>query len=133
MLCFCSLLYYKGLSEQIRRFNIQKKQIMIDESLQVGTSIKIKDFVGRLSISEPSDVLSHLSEKYKGKKSYKKLIVNRWHLYLMMEKNKQLIYYRKYRYAEKKKKEKENFTIKVKSIGHKLSCNCKKNGNITPN
>ena len=125
LITFLSLLYYKNLDEHVRRFQIEKK--IFKEQEDDKNMLKMRTFIGRLSISGPPDPIQMLHNKYIHK-SYNIRVLIRWHLLLLLSKNKQLIYFRKHQFNKKlvePKEKKPELVDKVKSI---VTCKpCKKN------
>ncbi len=91
LVCFCSLLYYKDLSEHLRRFKVEKQNILNSEELDCRMVFKLKKFVGFLP---PCATVE---------RDYDRLIVNRWHLMLRLAVNRELTVYRGH-YLERKRK-----------------------------
>ena len=108
IICFCSVLYYKHLAEHIRRYKIQKRDLNLDENESDELFVKLTKFNGRLSISEAAEQipLSNMYMSLDNKRIYNKKIVNRWHLFLRLNLNKELMVYRKYLYQNN-----DNLTI----------------------
>jgi hypothetical protein len=119
ILSFCSLLYYKDLSEHLRRFKIEKAYA--EKFIGKDERIKMATFTGRVppvfhmqdsssprrtaeSIANSKfnknnrDVQLNLLGKHK---KYNQFIVNKWHVIAMLDRNKTLIRYRKHFVAKK--------------------------------
>lgn len=109
IICFCSILYYKGLTEHLHRYKKQRRALMLNGELESGMRVEMRDFTGRLSISpikldEPSGH-SHLDGDGQNenatsriklmKRTYKTQVLIRWHLFLRMTLNKEIIKYRR--------------------------------------
>jgi hypothetical protein len=109
---FLSLLYYKSLSEHLRRYKIEK--VLFGDEEDEDNYLKIKKFRGKLSAIGPSD--PNIISKVFTSKLYKKRIVNKWHLLVFLSKNPSLIKYRK-QFMEKKrvKENKSNLFQKIKT------------------
>ena len=108
IICFCSVLYYKHLAEHIRRYKIQKRDLNLNENESDELFVKLTKFNGRLSISEAAEQipLSNMYMSLDSRRIYNKKIVNRWHLFLRLNLNKELMAYRKYLYQNN-----DNLTI----------------------
>ncbi len=96
---FCSILYYKELGEHIRRYYIEKRNILKNLDQEISDKIEgelyffLKPFNGRLEnskIEEEILVFSHVKKRYSNK------VLKKWHLFVMLIKNKDLIRYRKF-------------------------------------
>ena len=87
LLSFCSLLYYKNLQIQIKNYKKERRNIEEKINMNNKFSFRIKKFTGRVldSAAENEALL---------KRKYKKNILNKWHLLLMLHRNKSLIKYR---------------------------------------
>ena len=70
----------------IQHYQIEKQ--MIRNNTNCNISIRIEEFNGR-----------PIKSIFKNK-SYKKRILNKWHLLIMLNKNKQLIQFRKYNFSK---------------------------------
>ena len=100
LICFCSLLYYKDLSEHLRRYKIQRRAVLSSPEFDAtNTKIYLSKFTGRLY--EP---ISPSSFHRTPTKNYKTRVVIRWHLYLRMTLNKDIIKYRKVHATKHEKK-----------------------------
>lgn len=82
MICFCSILYYKNLSNHISHFKIEKRRIQTN--LTRDKVCRIADFTGRA-----------INDRLANKKIYNTKILNKWHLLIMLDRNKSIIRYRK--------------------------------------
>ena len=95
MLCFCSLLYYKNLSEHVRRYKLEKKRIVTESKLKTDEHLYIKEFDGYLP-----DMHEYDEDKVANAKSlasfkvYNRALVNKWHVMVMLHRNRLLIPYR---------------------------------------
>ena len=89
LLSFCSLLYYKNLQIQIKNFIKERKKIEDKINMNIKFSFRIKKFTGRVLVSDAENEALLI-------KKYKKHILNKWHLLLMLHRNKSLIKYRKF-------------------------------------
>jgi hypothetical protein len=94
LICFCSILYYRELAEQIRRYRIEKEIVKRMDSTSSDGEIyfSLKEFTGKLR-NEPLKGRSSTNDQLKIK-VYKKHILNRWHLFVRLTLNKELIAYR---------------------------------------
>lgn len=110
IICFCSVLYYKHLEEHIKRYRKAKR--LANEETDDEFFFKLAKFKGRLSLTGPTDP----SEvKLNHDRIYTKRIVNKWHLFLRLHLNKELIQYRKENIIKKEKPEKVNIITKIKA------------------
>ncbi len=82
MLCFCSILYYKGLSEHIERTH--KVELVTSSTISIEPTAQL----------EPSR-RSERANSSKTNKIYAKRIFNKWRLMVMLTKNPSLKLYRK--------------------------------------
>ena len=125
LICFCSILYYKRLRYHIRHYKLERKYIEKEYNLTDEYTFKIKKFHGDPDIAKESEKevkerIESIEGSYEESESehelkpisckiYKKCLVNRWHLFTMMDKNRSLIRYRQQHIKEKKVNlEKEN-------------------------
>ena len=125
IICFCSILYYKGLSEHLKRYRQQRHELLASGDLD-NASIKIypSKFTGQLSgtgSERPtgsghltSDVEKAASSNRLLKRNYKTRVVIRWHLYLRMTLNKEIIKYRKIYMKQREKKPEVGILQKIK-------------------
>lgn len=90
LICFCSILYYRDLSEHLRRYRNEKRRILETEEIDYRMIFKLKKFNGYL----PPDT--------NRKQIYSKKNLNKWHLLLRLSLNKELIDYRGTQIALKK-------------------------------
>ena len=82
MITFCSLLYYKGLSQHVR--------MILRETVN-----KHEKYYG---------ALGSVASGSRKRRLYKKRIVNKWHVMLFLMKNPILLMYRKYNMISQIKK-----------------------------
>ena len=108
---FLSLLYYKSLSEHIRRYKIEK--IIFGDEEDEDHFLKVKKFRGKLSLIGPAD--PNIMSKVFTAKLYKKRIVNKWHLLFFLSRNPRLIYYRKHFIEKHHHEKKPNLFQKIKT------------------
>lgn len=90
LICFCSLLCYRDLSEHVSRFKNEKRQILETEEIDHRMLFNLKKFVGFL----PPGLVET--------KAYNRNILNRWHLALRLAVNRELIVYRGHYIAAKR-------------------------------
>ena len=93
---FCSLLYYPELSDHIKRFLI--------ESRNVGNYLELPEFIGKTKREKKIfGFFSEVNKTFivKRTKVYNVNIVNRWHVFVMLNKYKALIMFRKHGTLEK--------------------------------
>lgn len=95
IICFCSILYYKDLAEHVRRYRLERKAATGDGLASHRVNFELNKFKGRLSTGQ--------AQYCKVRKEYKKIVLIRWHLFLRLHLNKELIKLRKH-YVNKKKK-----------------------------
>ena len=119
LICFCSILYYRELAEQIRKYRIEKEIVKTMDSISSDGEIyfSLKEFTGKLS-NEPLKGRSSTRDQMKIK-IYKKHILNRWHLFLRLTLNKELIAYRGHNLKKK-------VIIEPASMLKKMMLLCKK-------
>ena len=98
LLSFCSLLYYRNLQDHIRNYIIEKKSVEDKFNLSDEFIFRIDKFTGRVEISA-------IERETKTRKNYKKNVVNKWHVMLMLQRNKTLIKYRAHNIIKKENKE----------------------------
>ena len=124
IICFCSLLYYKDLSEHIQRYKKQRRALMNGENIDANNvRVSLNKFNGRLSegnVSLDRNNTKHElvapSEKRKLMlRNYNPRILTRWHLYLRMTLNKEIIKYRKIYMVHREKKPKIGLVQKIKN------------------
>lgn len=114
---FCSILYYKDLNEYIHRYRAERRMLTIKASESQKYDLAMYKFGRRLS--ELDDSEKHIEFGM----TYNKIILNRWHLYVMMSKYPGLIQYRM------KYKKKSEHKSKPKLI-EKVKLFCKKHNNV---
>jgi hypothetical protein len=115
LVCFCSILYYKDLAVHIKRFirekNLLKAKSMIDHHEKYYfmknfsgklTQIVVKSDLDQVNLDEAS------SSERPPKKTYKKCIVNKWHVFVKLSMNKELIQYRHHNIRSRKATSVEN-------------------------
>ena len=120
LICFCSILYYRELAEQIRRYRIEKEIVKAMDSISSDGEIyfSLKAFTGKLR-NEPFEPLKGKSSPRDQFKIYKKHILNRWHLFLRLTLNKELIVYRGHNLKDK-------VIVEQSSMLKKMMLLCKK-------
>ena len=121
IISFCSILYYKELSLHIRRYRFEKFALL-KKLRNKEAKVNLKKFNGRLLGEEVFLELEHFNVKPPKIKTYNKTIVNRWHLYLRLLMNKELVVYRK-KYLENKKNKNSNNDLPHESLLFKIK-NC---------
>ena len=85
---------------------------------------ELRKFTGRLFSASHLDVQADKSlKKMLYKKYYNKKIVNKWHLLIWLNANKQLIQYRKHNLVKKNTNEPVSLLVRIKSL-------CNKNNSI---
>ncbi len=105
------MLYFKGLDEHIR----------LQRALNPD-AITIKRYIGLIPIQSPrEDQTVQKSEVLKPRKTYNKIILNRWRVFVFIIHNPSLIFYRKNNEFSKMKV----VTARPTSILERLPC-CKK-------
>lgn len=82
LICFCGMLYYKGLSEHLTRYKKEKRHILETEEIDYRMLFQLKKFTGFLP-------------KVKDEKVYNRRILNKWHLLIRLTMNQELIAFRK--------------------------------------
>jgi hypothetical protein len=112
IICFCSILYYKDLSEHLLRYKKQRKALMGE--IDGGAFMHLNKFTGRLSFGDTS-IAEENSKRQLVMRVYDKRVIMRWHLYLRMTLNKEIIKYRKWNFIKKTKKPKEGIFQKIKN------------------
>ena len=104
MVTFCSLLTYHGLSEHVR--NIVLKRIDVNVKFH-----RSSNFLNQVTNDlQPNHVLGR-----KRRKTYKKYIVNRWHVFLFLTKNPVLLMYRKVKNDKPKSNTNTNIPLNYRS------------------
>jgi hypothetical protein len=89
---FCSLLYYPGLSEHIKKFSTELKSNNNNQNLP----IEVPEFLGIIEKKKKFQINTKTNKTFIiSTREYSKKILNRWHLYLYLTKNKTLLTYRK--------------------------------------
>jgi hypothetical protein len=101
-------LYYKDLSEHIRRFRAERERIFNDVDAH-RVHVGLGKFNGRLSPNELKPVVVVVVNR----KLYKKNVLNRWHLLLRLAVNPELLKYRKQLYRPNRKYESHNKCVRV--------------------
>jgi hypothetical protein len=143
ILTFCSLLYYKELTEHLRRYKIEKafaeKFIDKDEEIKMATFkgrvppvFHVEDGSNKRAVSARPSFYEVQMNLLGPVKKYNKFIVNKWHVLVMLERNKALVRFRKH-FVEKnenedhddKSKPDEEKTGVVQKIKNMCSC-CRK-------
>ena len=87
LVTFCSILYYKDLGVHIKLYKIERNLLRVDS---VEKFFFMKTFSGKL----PNE--THKNQENKTTKTYKKHIVNRWHVLVKLSLNKELIQFRRH-------------------------------------
>ena len=120
LLTFLSILYYPDLEEHIKRYYKEKK--LFDDKILKNESYKVclKDFTGVLEEDNSQNVVMDKKTKLP-KRKYNTTFVNKWHVLLMLHKNKQLIPYRKWNIKPKIEKEEISLFSKITSCCKKKS------------
>lgn len=118
LLSFCSLLYYKNLRKHISAYKLERKKVEKTVNLNDEFQFRIKKFTGRIDqITETTEeATSSFPEYSSNNKTYRKRVVNKWHVMLMLQMNKSLIKYRKHNLIKKKTIEKMSFIQKFRSF-----------------
>ena len=110
ILTFCSILYYKDLDEHVHRYKTER--VFAERFIGEDELIKMTPFTGRVadkfflgdksrpgSGSKPVSLATatdlHLN-MLPAIKKYKKSVLNKWHVIVMLNRNKALIRYRKH-------------------------------------
>ena len=88
LVTFCSILYYKDLGIHIKLYKIEKKLLRADS---VENFFFMKKFSGKL----PNETHKNQDEN-STTKTYKKHIINRWHVLVKLSLNKELIQFRRH-------------------------------------
>jgi len=104
LICFCSILYYPDLAEHLRRYKIEKKIVQVMEMNNCDDDIyfSLRKFRGKLT--KEFVLNKKLGEKQiLKKKVYNQLVLNRWHLFIRLNLNKELIPFRSHNLRKKKK------------------------------
>ena len=92
---FCSLLYYPGLSEHIKKFSTELKSNQNNQNLP----IEVPEFLGIIERKKKFQINTKANKTFIiSTREYSRKIINRWHLYLYLTKNKTLLLYRKHNY-----------------------------------
>jgi hypothetical protein len=112
LVCFCSILYYKDLAVHIKRFilerNLLKAKAMIDHQEKYYfmrnfsgklTNIVVKPDLDQVKVDETRS--SDANER-PHQKTYKKCIVNKWHVFVKLSMNKELIQYKHHNIRSRK-------------------------------
>jgi hypothetical protein len=116
LIAFCSLLYYKNLRDHVHNYRIERKCIENGINMNDEFRIKIVEFTGKpIAIQQDT---KH--------KAYKKFIVNRWCVILMLHYNKSLIKYRKHHLKKIEQIEKSSFLQKICSCYSNMCVCCHK-------
>ena len=125
---FCSILYYKDLSEYIHRYRVERRHLKkankASKKEDNDIEFRMYKFGRRLSLLDKYEKPSEHS------RVYNKTILNKWHLYIMMAKYPGLIQYRMANKKNKSNVKQENRLLKnVKSLKSKMPF-LKKNENV---
>ncbi len=110
LVCFCSILYYKDLAVHIKRFVLERSQLkaraLIDHHEKYYfmrnfsgklTQIPVKPDLGQVKEDEASTSSEGMHQK-----TYKKSIVNKWHVFVKLSMNKGLIQFRHHNIKSRK-------------------------------
>jgi hypothetical protein len=98
IITFCSLLYYKDLSDHIRNHRIEKIEKGLDESIEKNYTLKPSNFNKRpLNEFNVHPFVVKKSNLHQPMRSYNRKILNRWHLFLRLSINIELTSCRKHR------------------------------------
>ena len=100
LICFCSILYYPDLAEHIRRYRIEKEFIQASEvdNFDDDVFFSLKKFHGKLATE-----LVFKEKRLSKKSNYNQKMLNRWHLLLRLNVNKELIPFRSHNLRKKQK------------------------------
>ena len=125
LICFCSILYYKDLAEHVKNHNKEKKYLIaITKHTDGNESDKkkyyfMKKFGNKMArqqdLNETEDMNKTNDTQMSKKKVYNKTIVNKWHLLIRLNLNKELIQFRKNNIRKKTKKKSESMLKKIKT------------------
>ena len=122
LICFCSILYYRDLAEHIRRYKMEKEVVKSMQKVKNSSNddeiyLFLKKFGGKLN-KEISKEFSDGNTKTikENTKTYRKTIVNRWHVLYRLSLNKELIPYRGHNIKKKLKKESLSIFTRIKLI-----------------
>jgi hypothetical protein len=132
LLTFVSILYYQDLGEHIKMHKLEKHRL--NKELKTNDEyLKMKTFTGSQYIFNNDVIESNNNQSSGGqfnlkkieKKSFRnKTIINKWHLILMLCRNKSLIKYRKIHIKPNiEKKKSEGSLLKLKK---NISSCCRK-------
>lgn len=138
IICFCSILYYKDLSEHLRRYRKQRRMLASNgEFAGADVKVQMNEFTGRLCEDDFGLAAAHpngggasnggfddsiSARKQLIRREYKTQVVIRWHLFAIMSMNKDLIKYRKIKKVKREKREKEGVLGKIKKRVQSLCC-----------
>ena len=122
LLSFLSVLYYKGLAEHIQRYKAEKR-IMASNGFDHQGFYELRKFTGRLSASHLDFPVDKSLKKMLYKEYYNKKIVNKWHLLIWLNANKQVIQYRKHNLVKKNVNETASILVRIKSLCNKNNSN----------
>jgi hypothetical protein len=104
LISFCSILYYRDLAEHIKCYNREKRRLLASQS-DTKKYYFMKKFGNKLDrqrlILDDDEQKSSITNS--STKKYNKTIVNRWHLLLRLDSNKELIQFRKHQIKKHKK------------------------------
>ena len=94
LITFCSILYYKDLGEHLHRFKVERRNHIIKDPTILDADsdkhVEMNHFGRRLS--------THFESR-----NYNKTVLNRWHLWIRLSMNKELIYLRQNNFRRKHK------------------------------
>ena len=123
LISFCSILYYRDLADHIKNYNKEKKclaKTMINQAEKENYYFFIKQFGNKIMtshnlIDKVANKTTNKSRKMKTK-IYNKTIVNRWHLLIRLNLNKELIQFRKHNIRIKFSNESETIFEKIETV-----------------
>ncbi len=118
IITFCSLLYYKDLSDHIRNHRIEKLIKRLDKSIEECYKLRPSNFNKKPVMNEYEfhPFVNGYSINYaKRRNFYNQKIVNKWHLLIRLSFNIELIKYRKHRINNSRMKTKSNKYLSVKA------------------
>ena len=147
LICFCSILYYRDLAEHVKNHNKEKKYLIAITKHNDGNESDkkkyyfMKKFGNKMArqqeLNEAEDMNRTNETPISKKKVYNKTIVNKWHLLIRLNLNKELIQFRKNNIRKKTENESESMIKKLKtkvsSKLHKSAKNKQNENNLDPN
>ena len=109
LVCFCSILYYKDLAVHIKRFVLERNQLKARASVDHKEKYYfMRNFSGKLTNIPVKPDLDQVREDEASsregvdQKTYKKCIVNKWHVFVKLSMNKELIQFRHHNIKSRK-------------------------------